>query len=397
MKEFRRQLKLSTTAVSQGRRFAGSGPRPIVDAIYTSVNFDLDDDDYRDIQETGGERSWYYSRNRNPTVDSVEEKIAALEGAESAVLFSSGMAAITTTLLSLVPPGGTLVAAKELYGETSEFLRQQFSDFGRTVRFVAVDDLAEWKRELADSPSLVFVESLSNPMLRLANFTALASLAHDVGVKAVVDATFTPPPMLKPLEHGFDVVLHSATKYLNGHSDLTAGVASGEKETIDVVRQTSVVLGSTLLPQGAALLDRGLKTLVIRTERACLNARIIADHLESKSGVEAVTHPAISTYADRVLADELGLKGAAIVTFRVSGGDERAAQLVANLSVIHEASSLGSVESLACLPSRTSHSAVSEGQREQLGILPGTIRLSVGIEDSSDLLEDLDAALQITS
>ena len=397
MKEFRRQLKLSTTAVSQGRRFAGSGPRPIVDAIYTSVNFDLDDDDYRDIQETGGERSWYYSRNRNPTVDSVEEKIAALEGAESAVLFSSGMAAITTTLLSLVPPGGTLVAAKELYGETSEFLRQQFSDFGRTVRFVAVDDLAEWKRELADSPSLVFVESLSNPMLRLANFTALASLAHDVGVKAVVDATFTPPPMLKPLEHGFDVVLHSATKYLNGHSDLTAGVVSGEKETIDVVRQSSVVLGSTLLPQGAALLDRGLKTLVIRTERACLNARIIADYLESKSGVEAVTHPAISTYADRVLADELGLKGAAIVTFRVSGGDERAAQLVANLSVIHEASSLGSVESLACLPSRTSHSAVSEGQREQLGILPGTIRLSVGIEDSSDLLEDLDAALQITS
>lgn len=397
MKQFRRQFKLSTTAVSQGRRFAGSGPRPIVDAIYTSVNFDLDDDDYRDIQETGGERSWYYSRNRNPTVDSVEEKIAALEGAESAVLFSSGMAAITTTLLSLVPPGGTLVAAKELYGETSTFLRQQFSDFGRKVRFVAVDDLAEWKRELADSPSLLFVESLSNPMLRLANFTALASLAHDVGAKAVVDATFTPPPMLKPLEHGFDVVLHSATKYLNGHSDLTAGVASGEKETIDVVRQSSVVLGSTLLPQGAALLDRGLKTLVLRTERACLNARIIADYLESKPGVEAVTHPTISSYADRDLAAELGLKGAAIVTFRVSGGDDRAAQLVANLSVIHEASSLGSVESLACLPSKTSHSAVSEGQRQQLGILPGTIRLSVGIEDSSDLLEDLEAALQITS
>jgi cystathionine beta-lyase/cystathionine gamma-synthase len=397
MKQIRPQFELSTTAVSQGRRFAGSGPRPIVDAIYTSVNFDLDDDDYRDIQETGGERSWYYSRNRNPTVDSVEEKIAALEGAESAVLFSSGMAAITTTLLSLVPPGGILVAAEELYGETSAFLRQQFSDFGRTVRFVAVDDLAGWKRALADSPSLLFVESLSNPMLRLANLTALASLAHDVGAKAVVDATFTPPPMLKPLEHGFDVVLHSATKYLNGHSDVTAGVASGDKETIDVVRQSSVVFGSTLLPQGAALLDRGLKTLVIRTERACLNAEIVTDYLESKSEVEAVTHPTISSYPDKDLADELGLNGAAIVTFRVRGGDDRAAQLVAGLSVIHEASSLGSVESLACLPSRTSHSAVSEGQRQQLGILPGTIRLSVGIEDSSDLLEDLEAALEITS
>jgi cystathionine beta-lyase/cystathionine gamma-synthase len=386
----------STAAVHGGGGAPQTWPRGTSTPVFQSSTFELDAEAYEDILATGGDDTWWYTRLRNPTVEAVAGRIGALEGGDDAVVFSSGMAAITTAILALTPPGGRIVAARELYGDVFDLLRQTIADAGRTVRFVALDDVAAWRTEL-ESADAMYLETLSNPMLRLADLPALAALARAAGAVAIVDNTFTSPINLRPLEHGFDVVLHSATKYLNGHSDLVAGAVIGGHDQVRAVRQLAVRLGGCLDPGAAARLDRSLKTLALRVERQNENAVHLARWLESHEEVHAVSYPLLDSHPDARLAHRLLSGGGGMVTFRVTGGDIRAAGVMNSLRLALQATSLGGVETLISAPHNTSHLGLSAQEREGLGILPGTLRLSVGIEDVADLVDDLGQALTRTS
>jgi cystathionine beta-lyase/cystathionine gamma-synthase len=385
------------------RLVGGGGPAPdpwpqgMSSPIFQSVTYDLHEQAYADIERTGGERTWWYTRLRNPTIEATAAKLAALEHADDAVVFSSGMAAIATTLLALVRAGGRVVASRDLYGDVYTLLAGELRRHGRSAAFVAIDDLAGWERELAAGADLVYVETLSNPMLRLADLPALARLAHDAGALAVADATFTPPTELRPLDHGFDVVLHSATKYLNGHSDLVAGAMAGGAEAVATVRAQASILGGCIDPHGAWLLDRGLKTLSLRVQRQRENALAVAQALAADPEVQAVSHPSLPDHPDHALAARLLPEGCPLLSFRVGGGDDRAVALLGELAVVRQATSLGGVETLASAPHNTSHLGLSAAERQAAGILPGTIRLSVGIEYAPDLIADLTRAIAATA
>jgi cystathionine beta-lyase/cystathionine gamma-synthase len=290
-----------------------------------------------------------------------------------------------------------VVAARDLYGDVYTLLANELPRHGRTAEFVAIEDHDGWRRALERGADLLYVETLSNPMLRVADLPVLAAMAHERGALALADATFTPPSLLRPLELGFDLVAHSATKFLNGHSDVVAGTVAGSSALLDSVAVEASILGGCLDPFAAAMLDRGLKTLVIRTERQTASALSLARWLSGQHEIEHVAHPLLPTHPDHALAQTLLPGGSAVVSFRVSGGDARALAVLDALRVIHQATSLGGVETLASAPHNTSHLGLSAGERAAAGILPGTIRLSVGLEDVDDLIADIRSALSKTS
>jgi cystathionine beta-lyase/cystathionine gamma-synthase len=383
----------STLAVHAGIDGAPLAPPAMTTPIFQSSTFELSPSAYDDIERTGGANVLWYTRLGNPTLDAGAAAVAALEAADGALLFSSGMAAIATTLAALVPAGGRVVAASALYGDTFAVLGDLASERGCHVEYVAVDDLDAWSRALAGRADVAYTESLSNPMLRVANLPAIAELAHSAGARLVVDSTFATPINVRPLEHGADVVVHSATKYLNGHSDLIAGAVAGTKSLLEEIRRRAVLAGGCLDPHAAFLLARGIRTLALRMERHNANGLAIAERLEGHPEVDAVHYPLLASHPDHDLAGELLDGGSGIVTIRVQGGDERALHLLEELHLIRQATSLGGLESLASAPFNTSHVALSASEREQLGIFPGTIRLSVGLEDAADLIADLEGAL----
>jgi cystathionine beta-lyase/cystathionine gamma-synthase len=263
------------------------------------------------------------------------------------------------------------------------------------VSFVALDDLDAWRAELVGADTM-YLETLSNPMLRLADLPALAALAREAGAAAIVDSTFTSPINVRPLEHGFDLVVHSATKYLNGHSDLIAGAVVGACGRVALVRRLAERLGGCLDPTAASRLDRSLKTLALRVERQNENAARLARWLESHVEVEAVSYPMLASHPNAQLAHRLLSGGGGMVTFCVRGGDARAAAVMNSLRFARQATSLGGVETLISAPHNTSHLGLRKEEREAIGIMPGTLRLSVGIEDVTDLVDDLSQALART-
>ena len=386
----------STAAVHAGSEQARPWPRGLMTPVFQSSTYELDETIYEDIARTGGAESWWYSRLSNPTVDAVAAKVAVLEGAEAGLAFGSGMAAITSTVVALTPPGGRIVAARQLYGETYTLFGDTLPDAGRTVTFVDIADLEGWRRELSGA-AVAYVETLSNPTLRVADLPAIAGLAREAGATTIVDSTFASPVNVRPIEHGFDLVLHSATKYLNGHSDLTAGVVVGSRARINKVKTLAKTFGGVLAPAAAATLDRSLKTLVLRMQRHNYNALALARWLEEHPEIEAVFYPMLESHPDATLASALLRGGSGIVTLRVSGGDERAGALMYALRLIRQATSLGGVESLISAPYNTSHRQLDAVERSAIGILPGTLRLSVGIEEAGDLIGDLDQALAATA
>lgn len=386
----------STAAVHGGGSAVRPWPRGTSTPIFQSSTFELDEEAYEDILASGGERTWWYTRLSNPTVDAVASRIAALEGGEDAVVFGSGMAAITTAILALTPPGGSVVCSRELYGDVFDLLRQTIAEAGRRVRFVALDDLDAWQTELEGADAM-YLETLSNPMLRLANLPALAVLAREAGAVAIVDSTFASPINVRPLEHGFDLVVHSATKYLNGHSDLVAGAVVGASDKVGPIRRLAVRLGGCLDPSAASRLEGSLKTVALRVERQNENAAHLARWLESHDEVQAVSYPMLESHPNAHLAHRLLSGGGGMVTFRVRGGDARAAEVMNGLRLARQATSLGGVETLISAPHNTSHLTLSPEERQAIGILPGTLRLSVGIEDVTDLVDDFNQALAQTT
>ena len=349
----------------------------------------------------GGEEPGYsYSRVDNPTSDAFAAAVAALEGVglDREVVgqpFASGMAAISTVLLSLTSSGAHVVAPRQIYGGTYNLLTTVLARFGVQTTFVDGTDLEAVRAALRPETTVVWAETLANPTVSVADLPGLAALAREAGATSVVDSTFASPAVCRPLEHGIDIVVHSATKYLGGHSDATGGVAVGSPELMSAVRHDRVDLGGMLAPDEAFLLHRGLATLPLRVERHCSNALVVASGLLDHPAVRRVDHPGLPSHRDHALATKLFDAGryGAIVTVTPRGGREAGLAMCDRLRLVSIATSLGGTHSVVSHIGSTTHRQLSDEALAGADIDPGGVRISVGLEDAEDILADLVQAL----
>jgi methionine-gamma-lyase len=340
----------------------------------------------------GKSNAYIYTRYGNPTLTVAEEKIAALEGAEAGVVTSSGMAAISHALLGVLKQGDELISTAQLYGGTYRLMRDVFPDMGITVRHVATT--LEGIEALATPRSKVlYVETPTNPTLRLVNLEKAVAFAKKHNLVSIIDNTFATPVLQKPLALGFDIVVHSATKYLGGHSDIIAGAAAGSRKWMDRIRHMVIYLGGSMDPGAAFLLIRGMKTMGVRLERQCKNAMAVAQFLERHPKVARVHYPGLQSHPDHALAKKQMKGFGSMLAFDLKGGLPAARKFCDRVQLFLLAASLGGVESLVVLPAYSSHYRMSLRELELAGVTPGTVRVSVGLEDSADLIADLKQAL----
>lgn len=389
---------LSTRAIHGPRTRAGKSG-PVVPPIVQSATFVFADskalEDYwtSESEDRVGTSGDIYTRYGNPTLRAVEELMADLEGGESALLTASGSAAVATVLLTLLRPGDLLVSASGLYGGTSAFQDRFLRERGVHLRRFDPRDSREAEEGIREKPKVLFLESPTNPALQVIDIAALSEKARSAEAVTVVDNTFATPVSQRPLELGADIVVHSASKFLGGHSDIIGGVIVGSRDLIRECRTSLRHLGGVMDPHTAFLLQRGLKTLVVRTSAQSATALALAGFLERHPRVRQVLYPGLETHPGHELARRQMAHGGSLVTFEV-GGEPEARDVIDRFQVILNAPSLGGTESLASLPLLTSHHHWTEEQLRSVGLSPGMIRLSVGLEEPEDLMEDLAQALR---
>lgn len=381
----------ATTAVH-----AGTHDDPVTGAvgtpIYQTSTFILGEEQYRAVEEGYARDRFIYTRYGNPSQWAVQEKLAALEGAESAIVFSSGMAAISATMLSMLDKGAHVVASNELYGGTYNFFHHELPSLGFSVSYVNPRDISAIEAAIQPNTMVLYFETLTNPLVKVVDMPAIGELAKRHSLRLVVDATFTTPLGMHPLEHGAHVVVHSCTKYLNGHSDLVAGVAMGARKHMDAIWPRLLAYGGCLDPHVCFLLERSLKTLPLRMRAHAEGAHAVATFLQQQPKVREVHYPGLPSHPDHALAKKLLSNMGGMIAFAVES-DSMALKLLDRLQLMRQATSLGGVETLVSLPYNTSHAAYTSDQRTRLGIPAGCVRLSVGIEDPQDLIADLEQAL----
>lgn len=344
----------------------------------------------------GHEPGYLYTRwGTNPTIQELEQGLATLEGAEAALAFASGMAAISATFLAHGRNG--VVCVGDLYGGTQELLVNHCQPLGIPVTFLAQDRLEQLGAALSTPGMLVFCETPANPTLALVDLPDLARRSHDRDALLMVDNTFATPINQQPLALGADLVVHSATKYLGGHSDLTAGALMASAELVAAVAAWRKNLGQLLAPETAALLSRSLKTLAVRVQQHNHNALAVASAMENHPAIRRVLYPGLNSFPQHPLAKRQMTGFGGMVTLELDGGRDAAATVADNLRLFLLATSLGGVESLVSQPCATSHHGISQQERERQGITDGMLRLSVGIEDTDDLIDDLNQALSVLS
>jgi cystathionine beta-lyase/cystathionine gamma-synthase len=379
-----RALAASTIAI-HGTRPAGETDTPVVAPLYQSVNFH---------QEIGtGEGLRYARYGNNPTAELVQQRLAALEGAEAALVLSSGMGATACALLALLRPGDHLVSSSWIYGGTHRLLGTEFATLGIDVTFVDATTSRSFRKALRRNTRALFVESPVNPTCRVIDLKPLAQLSSENGLALAVDSTFASPILFRPLEHGADVVIHSATKYLNGHHDVLAGAVMGTASYIEEVRQKMMVWGQSPDPFACWLLERGLKTLGVRVRQATANAREVASWCAARPEISRVHYPGLPEHPDHKVASRVLDDYGAMMAIELAGGGEAADAFLRRLELIAHAPSLGGVETLASEPRYTSHAAMSPAERAAAGIPDGFVRLSIGIEDVADIIGDIEQAL----
>ena len=382
---------LRTRCVHRPRRPDGTHPGLVL-PIDRSTTF-VQGGAARELTDAGRwDEALVYARYGSPTVAAVEEHLADLEGAERCLLFGSGMAAIHAALLGLRAPGRPVAVARELYGGTSDLLGA-LTELGVEALSFSATDPGSLEAALAAGAGLVWLETVSNPTLRVADLGTVAALARAADARVVVDSTFTSPILARPLELGVDAVVHSATKLLGGHSDLLAGAVLGAAGTLDPVRQWRKRAGGSLDPQAAWLLERGLATLALRVEAAGRGAVAVAEALDADPRVAWVSHPSLPGHPDHELASGALAGPVPLVAFGLRAGDAALRPFADRLRVALDAPSLGGVETLVSLPAYMSHVGLTPEEREAVGIGPGTVRVAVGIEDPHDLAADLLQAL----
>ncbi len=364
---------------------------PVTPPIYQTSTFEVTDNDEQ-TRVTTTDR--YYTRWGNPTITLAEETVAAIEGTEAARVFASGMGAITTTILALLNAGDHIVAQRDIYGGVTKFLSQWLPKMGIETTFVDTTDYEQHGRAIRPNTRLLYLESPTNPTLRVIDMRKTAALAKEHGLVSMIDSTFGTPINQRPAEYGIDLVMHSGTKYLSGHADLTCGVVAGRQELIDRIHETRTTLGNCMDPHAAWLLIRGLKTLAVRVARHNENALRVAEFLERHAKVRRVHYPFLKSHPQYAIAREQMSGGSGMVTFEVEGTGEDARRVSEAMRLFTLATSLGGVESLVSIPVLTSHAMISAEQREEMGVTEQMVRLSVGIESVEDLLADLERALE---
>ncbi len=355
-----------------------------------------------DNAEQGGRRfaleegGYIYTRLGNPTLTAVEQKVASLEGAEACMSASSGMGAITSAVWVCVQQGDHIVAGKTLYGCTYAFFEHGLKRYGVDVTFVDMRDPENVRKAMRPNTKLVYVETPANPNMYIADIEAIAEIAHaQEGVRVMVDNTFCTPYLCRPLEFGADIVIHSATKFLNGHGDVIAGFICGTQEYIDQVRLVGVkdLTGSVLGPFEAFLINRGMKTLHVRMDRHCENAQKVAEFLETHPKVASIAYPGLASFPQKALADKYMKQPGSMIAFEVKGGLEAGRKLMNTVHLAALAVSLGDTETLIEHPASMTHSPYTPEERAASDISEGLVRLSVGLEDAEDIIADLKQAL----
>jgi cystathionine beta-lyase/cystathionine gamma-synthase len=380
-----RKLGLSTTAVH------GGAPRPepgggVSSALVQSVNY---------AQETGTSEGLLYTRYGNtPNAVLVQKRLAMLEGAESALVLSSGMGATACAMLALLRPGDHLISSSWIYGGTRKLFTEDIIGMGIEVSFVNPLEPRGWRKALRKNTRVIFLESPVNPTCRVIELNSLQSLAHSEGIALVVDSTFASPVNFRPIEHGVDVVIHSATKYLNGHHDILAGVVCGSEPFIDEVRRKMTVWGQAPDPFACWLLERGLKTLDVRVKRQNENAMRIAEWCTKRPEIAKVHYPGLPNHPDHKIAKALLDGFGGMLAIELKGAGSAALRFVKKLQVFTYAASLGGVDSLVIEPRYSSHEHMTPEEREKIGIPDGFLRMSIGIENAEDLIADIEQALQ---
>ncbi|MGA7194414.1 MAG: PLP-dependent aspartate aminotransferase family protein [Anaerolineales bacterium] len=387
-----------TRAVHAGERVPPADYTPVTTPIWPSVGYLYESMDDLDAVFAGTKRGQVYLRYSNPTTDAFETAIANLEMAEAAQAYGSGMAAIHASLLVAgVKAGTSVVAALDVYGATFSLLRSLFKSLDVNIRMVNVTDHAEVEAALKETGAVaLYVESISNPLLKVADIPILAELAHRYGASLLVDNTFASPYLVNPLSHGADFSIHSATKYLSGHGDVLAGVVATSKENKSKLYELNKLVGGVLGPFEAWLALRGLKTLPLRMKQQCQNAQQVAEWLAKHPRVKKVNYPGLSDHPQHALAKSLfedkGYGG--VLSFEISGADKaQIFRFMESLTICLPATTLGDVYSLVLHPATSSHRSLTAEERARVGIPDGLVRLSVGIESAEDILSDLESAL----
>ncbi len=366
---------------------------PLVTPIYQTSTFLFDDTAEVEAYQAGRSQKDIYSRYGNPSVRATEQKIAALEHAESALLVSSGMAAVSTALFGLLQAGDELVCSAAIYGGTMQVIRDFLEKFGVAARFEPLERFRAPETLLSPRTKLVWFETPINPTLRCVDIAAVAAACRAQGVLTAVDNTFASPVNQSPLALGVDLVMHSATKYLNGHSDITAGALVGSTDLIGRLATARKLLGGMAEPASAAMIARGIKTLGVRMERHNANAMAVAEFLERHPAVAATFYPGLPSHPDHAIAKAQMRGFGGMVTCDLKGGYAAASRFFDRVQLFKRAASLGGVDSLVSLPVLTSQWGWSDAQLAAAGVTRGMLRLSVGIEHIDDLLADLGQAL----
>ena len=373
---------LSTQVVHGGR--APSAGEPVVTPLVQSVNY---------VEEVGTSEGLRYPRYGNvPNAEHVQRRLAALEGAEAALLLGSGMGALACGMLALLRPGDHLLASEWIYGGARRLFAEEFPKYGIQVTIVDPTGSRGWRKELRRETRAMFLESPSNPACRVIDLGPLRRLASGEGVALVVDSTFASPVNFRPIEHGADVVMHSVTKYLNGHNDVLGGVVLGTAPYVEEVRQKMMLWGQAPDPFACWLLERGLKTLDVRVQRQNANALEIATWLAAQPAVSRVHYAGLPENQDYEIAREQMSGFGGMLAFELAGGGLAAERLLKRLTLIRNAPSLGGVDTIVSEPRYTSHAHLSPEERAAAGIPDGFIRMSVGIEGAADLIADLSGA-----
>jgi cystathionine gamma-synthase len=388
-----RKRRPETAAVRGGSEMQKKNG-PVAPEIYQTSTFEVADNEEQ-IRVTTTDR--YYTRWGNPTITLAEQTVAALEGTEAALVFASGMGAITTTILSLLKAGNHIVAQRDLYGGVTKFFSEWLPKLGIETTLVDTTEYEQHARAIRPSTKLLYLESPTNPALHIVDMKKMAVLGKQHGLISMIDSTFGTPINQHPTEYGIDLVMHSGTKYLSGHADLTCGVISGRRDLIEQVGETRKTLGNCMDPHAAWLLIRGLKTLAVRVARQNENALRVAEFLEQHAKVRRVHYPFLKSHPQHAIAREQMSGGSGMVTFEVDGTGDDARRVSEAMRVFTLATSLGGVESLVSIPVLTSHAMISAEQRASMGVTEQMVRLSVGIESVEDQIEDLERALEAVS
>jgi cystathionine beta-lyase/cystathionine gamma-synthase len=381
----KKDIKIETKLIHSGE------PVPRVKGAVTLPIFQSSTYEY--IEGTRYEDLKYIRLNNTPNHEALHQKLAALENADEALVTASGMAAISSTLMTLLPAGSHLLVHHSLYGGTYDFVAKDFSHFGYTYDFIDGENPVSWEKHLKSETKAIYVETITNPLMMVPDLKAVVRFAREKGLVSIIDNTFATPMNFRPAEWGFDLSLHSCTKYLNGHSDIVAGAVIGRRELVEKIKGKLMHLGGSLDTHPCFLLQRGLKTLAVRIGHQNQSALEIARFLESHPAVSRVNYPGLESHPRHKRAAELFDGFGGMLSFELSGGTEAAERFFKKVSIPIIAPSLGGIETLLTRPVTTSHALLSPEELEKLGISEGLIRVSVGLEAADDLIDDFKQAL----